>query len=193
MKWFILFLFTSVAFADSLRLGLGDSANDRSFIFSKKAFVENGELNMGYQVACQENDLAYCQALCGQNSCVVSKDSCDSCVSSSNLNVFALFRDFSKLFLLTKTIIDWSPIFVNLRSEEWRILDENAILNLFEDTQSEEKYTEARKKFLASCPAGATKAFLIVESKTLVPQVYICQGPYDQSVYITALNIEFSR
>ena len=158
----------------------------------KKAYTENSELNVGYFVTCQGTAVTTCQELCSASTCLLSLDSCDSCITSRNLNVFALYRDFSNLFILVSDAVDMAAVFRNVHDGVLRIIDENAILNLFDDTQLEEKYELAKRNFVASCPAETDKAFLIID-REFVAHYYICQGPFGQKVYHTRFNPEFSK
>ena len=189
MKWILFFLFFLPIF--SMAAALKSPADKGSIIISKKSFTQDGELNLGYFATCSGSRLNECYALCSEAICLIAIDSCDSCITSQNLNIFALFKDFSKLFVLSPSDISWSLTFEKLVANEWRVLDENTILNLFEDTQSEEKYLQVKAQFLSSCPAGSDKSFLIVDMD-LVPVLYICQGSYGQKIYQTQLNPEFS-
>lgn len=191
IKWlWILFLVSAQCFAaDTFRLD--SSFGGLPITFTKKSYVDNGDLNVGYFVTCRPENQSLCQNLCSAHTCLISNDSCEACVSSRNLNVFALFNDFSKVFTLSRNTMDWISLFDKIKTEDIRVIDENAILNLFEDTQSDEKYENARKRFLSSCPAETTKAFLLVDSE-LNPLVYICQGPYGQSSYQTRWAAELA-
>ncbi len=160
--------------------------------FYKKSFVENAELNIGYFVTCRFGSGAFCQNLCEADTCLVNTDSCDGCVTSRNLNVFALFNDFAKVFTLSQSPVDWASVFNYFAAGELKLVDENAILNLFEDTQSEEKYANARQRFLNSCPADTSKAFLVI-NRDFMPLYYICQGSYGQQIYNTHWSAEYSR
>jgi hypothetical protein len=187
IKNVILFWFLFIGAA-----GAGDFVTlDNAFHFSKRSYIENSELNVGYFVSCQTMGHNYCQALCGAMTCLVNNDSCDGCVSSTNLNVFAVFNDFSKLFVLNESAPNWSLVFQRFQAGTLRVIDENAMLNLFEDTQSDEKYENARKQFLGSCPMETQKAFLVVD-ENINPVLYVCQGTYGQKVYQTQWNPEFT-
>ncbi len=158
----------------------------------KKAYTENGELNMGYFVTCQGSSLQTCQDLCSASTCLLSLDSCESCITSRNLNIFALYRDFSKLFVFQPGAVDMASVFRKLRAGELRIIDENAIVNLFDDTQSDEKYEIAKRNFASSCPTGTEAAFLAIDPD-FIARFYICQGSFGQKVYQTRFNPEFSK
>ncbi|MBL7542671.1 MAG: hypothetical protein JNL11_02595 [Bdellovibrionaceae bacterium] len=184
MKIIAMVLFFSLAvWSDELRLDYQYISS--SLMLSKKVFTEDGEMNMGYFVTCRDEDGDVCQSTCGQNSCLIARDSCDSCVSSSNLNIFAIFRDFSNLFSLRQNPIDWGLVFSELKSGSWRILDENTILNLFEDTQADEKYSDAKNRFMSRCPVMTASAYLLVNARNLRPYIYVCQGPYGIVTYDT--------
>ncbi len=158
----------------------------------KKAYTENGELNMGYFVSCQGSALQTCQDLCSASTCLLSLDSCESCVTSRNLNIFALYRDFSKLFILQPGELDMASVFRKVRTENLKVIDENAIANLFDDTQSDEKYETARQNFASSCPVGTESAFLVID-QDFIARFYICQSSFGQKVYQTRFNPEFSK
>lgn len=192
MKYVLMVLFLSFcSVAQSLKLDM--NFGGVPFTFSKKSFTsDGGELNIGYFVTCRGEKASLCQEYCGADSCLVNTDSCEGCVTSRNLNVFALFNDFSKLFSLTKNNLNWIEVFGRIKNDELRMIDENAILNLFEDTQSDEKYENARKRFLSSCPAETQKAFLLVDTD-LNPLLYICKGTYGQITYQTKWNTEISQ
>lgn len=187
MKLIFVLLFASVAFADSFNIDFHFPSPP--FSFSKKSFIENEELNMGFFVTCLPEHKGVCQTLCGQISCLVSRDSCNSCISSSNLNIFAIFRDFNKWFVLSEGNVDWVHFIDRLLADEWHVIDENSILNLFDDTQSDEKYNDVRNRFLQSCPPNTSKAFMIVDQNT-VPQLYICQGSFGQTIFQTQLAVQ---
>ncbi len=193
MKYFLMvMLFFFYSSAAGLKLKLDREFGGVPYTFSKASFNDDGDLNVGYFVTCTGEKNSLCQQYCGGNSCLVSTDSCDGCVTSRNLNVFALFNDFSKLFSLTQNSFNWTDVFEKIRNREVRMVDENAILNLFEDTQSDEKYENARKRFLNSCPVETQKAFLLVDLD-LNPLLYICKGPYGQKTYQTKWNTEISQ
>ncbi|MBL7556388.1 MAG: hypothetical protein JNM24_11255 [Bdellovibrionaceae bacterium] len=187
----ILFLVAVQSFgADVLRID--SNFGGLPFTFSKKSYSDNGDLNVGYFVSCRPERQSLCQELCSAQTCLISNDSCEACVSSRNLNVFALFNDFSKLFTLSRGTVDWVSLFEKIKNEGVRVVDENAILNLFEDTQSDEKYESARKRFFNSCPADTAKAFLLIDGE-LNPLVYVCQGSYGQISYQTQWNTEIAQ
>lgn len=189
MKPLIILLLASVQILAADIISIDNNFSESPFTVFKKSYSESGDLNVGYFVTCHPESQRLCQNLCLAQSCLISNDSCDACVSSRNLNVFVLFNDFSKLFTLSHGAVDWENLFKKVKNKGIRVVDENAILNLFEDTQSDEKYENARQRFLSSCPTQTTKAFLLIDSE-LNPLVYVCQGAYGQIAYQTRWNIE---
>lgn len=192
MKYLILLIFLSAQVLAGVRLRMDYSLGGLPFEFSKKTFSDHGDLNIGYFVTCRPEKNSLCQSTCGAQTCLVNTDSCSSCVSSRNLNVFAIFNDFNKLFSLSQSTVDWIYVFEKIKNSGARLIDENTILNLFEDTQSDEKYEIARQRFISSCPAGTKKAFLMIDND-LNPLLYVCKGDYGQIVYGTEWNAEFSK
>tara|TARA_B110001454_G_C12722462_1_gene435383 strand:+ start:6453 stop:7031 length:579 start_codon:yes stop_codon:yes gene_type:complete len=192
MKYLMMMLLAGVYSFAGITLKLDTNYGGVPYTFSKKSFNENGDLNVGYFVTCRAEHNSLCQNYCGADSCLVNSDSCEGCVTSRNLNVFALFNDFSKLFTLAPNNLDWTEVFSRIKKSELRLIDENAILNLFEDTQSDEKYENARARFLSSCPTETQKAFLLVDSE-LNPVLYICKGVYGQITYQTKWNAEIAQ
>ena len=192
IKWILILFFVSTQGFAALALRLDANFGGAPFTFSKTSYSDNGDLNVGYFVSCRAESQSMCQNLCAGDTCLISNDSCEACVTSRNLNVFALFNDFAKLFTLSRATTDWVILFQKIKDQDVRVVDENAILNLFEDTQSDEKYENARKRFFSSCPAETKKAFLLIDGN-LNPLVYVCQGSYGQVTYQTKWNTEIAQ
>ncbi len=173
--------------------------SSQSFGWSLKEVVARDTQNQlvrSFQAQCQTTE-SFCQDLCGKNDvCEVSRDSCDACISDSDLVTRSIILDSNRIYEIKKEIVRDESLIPYFKSQAFYVMSATSLVNIFSDPQNPADDQALRKDLQSICPASTVNPLILIDGanpQEWSPVAIVCDNESRNSeVFSLTLRAEFS-